>query len=201
MAGAIVIALAAVRLSGSSEGEASPAIDAAALEAVLQPGDVVFIGADDALWGQIGALITGDRHVYAHVGMAAERGGALVIVHAAGSPTNAEAEVAAEPAARFAAQAQRAAVYRPQTPRAAAAASRALAYAEGGARFDGAFSLESEDRLYCTELVWRALTEAVGEDVAPQKSQFGDLAYIAIEDLRAAEILTPVARFGDAPPR
>lgn len=200
-AGALAFGLLAAGVLALRSGTTTPEPSFAIADALaaLQPGDVVFIGSDDALWGRIGALVTGDRHVFAHVGMAARRDEELVIVHAGGSPTNPDAEVAAEPAADFLARAERVGVYRPALPDADQAAARGLAYADGGARFDGAFSLETEDRLYCTELVWRALSQTAGHDVAPDKSQWGDVTYIAIEDLRAAEILSPVAQFGDIP--
>lgn len=35
--------------------------------------------------------------------------------------------------------------------------------------FDAAFSLESDDALYCTELIWRIYTAATGRDLTPSK--------------------------------
>lgn len=187
---------------GRDADAAASHLDAAALAATLQPGDVVFIGSDHALWGQVGALAMGDGGPYAHVGIAvAGPDGGILIAHAGGSPTNPDAEVAAAPVAQFLGRAERAGVHRPsglaETAR-RAAAERALAYAEGGALFDAAFSLETEDRLYCTELVWRALSYAADADAVPDKTRRGGRVFIALDDLRAAPLLVEHAVFGDA---
>ena len=44
------------------------------------------------------------------------------------------------------------------------AADAALSFAQDGVLFDGKFDTESSDRMYCTELVWRAY-KAVGLDL------------------------------------
>ena len=48
-------------------------------------------------------------------------------------------------------------------------AARALAYKKENRAFDYDMTLESKDALFCTELVWRAILEATGKDVSPQK--------------------------------
>jgi len=62
------------------------------------------------------------------------------------------------------------AVYRVQPqwrPNALVAAQRAEVYADAATPFDDDFNLDSADRLYCTELVWRSYRDA-GLDLAPQ---------------------------------
>ncbi len=48
-------------------------------------------------------------------------------------------------------------------------ARAALSYFEQKRGFDYDMTLESEDELFCTELVWRAVLDATGKDVSPQK--------------------------------
>ena len=66
-----------------------------------------------------------------------------------------------------------------------------------GAPFDAAFSLDTEEALYCTELVWRALTAAAGEDAAPRKTERVGRLFVAIDDLQASPLLERRWRAGE----
>lgn len=48
-------------------------------------------------------------------------------------------------------------------------ARMALKYFRQKRPFDYDMTLESEDELFCTELVWRAILDATGQDVSPEK--------------------------------
>jgi len=76
-------------------------------------------------------------------------------------------------------------------------------YAERALPFDGALDLDTSDRLYCTELVWRAYREA-GLDLAPQGfAGFSFLGirrdYLPLSQLLANQDLEWVATFPDRP--
>jgi uncharacterized protein YycO len=67
----------------------------------------------------------------------------------------------------------RAAVYRldREALRAEAASREAWSYFERGIAFDHRFDIVNEDRLYCTELVWRAF-RAAGVELGEGKMDF-----------------------------
>jgi len=80
-----------------------------------------------------------------------------------------------------------------------------LTYAENmvGLPFDRGCSLKSENSLYCSELVWRALSASAGADILPQKSVRFGRVYISLSDLsehplmREAAVLPPAELIGD----
>lgn len=126
----------------------------------IRPGDLVFRRGDSLASA---AVLTVDPGRYSHVGMVVQSPQGLAVVHAAPADDPAEVRLVASerldvylaPAAASAA-----AIYRSQDAAIAeAAAAVAAEYHRRGLRFDAAFSLQSEDELYCTELVWRAFRE------------------------------------------
>lgn len=151
-------ALVAARQARPDAGEH---IDAAR----LKTGDLIFVRGTS--WrSRVVLLYAGGREPYSHVGVVVREKEALVVVHA--TPTAAEAPqgaVIAEPLSRFLAQDRvtQATVYRVHASEAGVAeraAAAALHLAQRHVPFDHAFALSTPDRLYCTELVWRAYRAA-----------------------------------------
>jgi uncharacterized protein YycO len=107
---------------------------------------------------------------YSHTGVIRVINGVPFVVHAiTGEPQGGDDIVKAEPLALFLAydRASATAVYRLKEDAdhvADKAADVALSYAARRVPFDGDFDLASADKLYCTELVWRAYRE-VGVDL------------------------------------
>ena len=157
---ALLLGLALPLLSGAPLAP-PPVVDAAAVEAVAQPGDVVFRRGRSLLSRVV--LSGDDRPQFSHVGIVAEQEGALVVVHATpGNDVSVPEPLRTEPLAAFFAPeaAEAGALRRPRDPalgRAAAAAAQRLA---PGRTFDADLDLGTDDRLYCTELVWKAYREA-----------------------------------------
>lgn len=168
--------------------------------AEARPGDVLFKNGG-GLWGRLAARFSENDDGYGHVGMV-DTGpdGALVVIHAGGDPATGNGRVQATGLAQFLRAAKGAALYRPKldAPHAAIALSYVEAAAGRNAPFDSAFSLDTEDELYCTELVWRALSRAVGEDVVPEKSERSGKVYVAIDDLQESPWLAPLWRYQQA---
>jgi hypothetical protein len=171
--------LAAAALAGRRELAAwlqpVPAAELAAvlLPTALQEGDLVFRQGRDAVSGAVLALDAEAR--YSHVGLLVRRAGAWVVIHSlpAAFPGDRDG-VRMDPLQTYISpqNARTAAVYRLRAARGSVqqAVHRAVMAArslhETHAGFDGDFDLRDGERLYCTELVWRAF-RAAGVDLAP----------------------------------
>lgn len=157
----------------------------------LRPGDVVFISVPDALWARIAAQWSLPRYGHGHVGMVVATGaGGVIVVHAGGSPTRGEARITRTPLADFAHAAQRIDVFRPVRDEAARqAAAAADDYAAQRLGFDADFSLDTPKRLYCTEMIWRALSAGFHQDVLPVKSRLAGRAAVLPRDLETTSYL------------
>ncbi|MFO1186236.1 MAG: YiiX/YebB-like N1pC/P60 family cysteine hydrolase [Alphaproteobacteria bacterium] len=156
----------------------------------VEAGDVVFIAVDRAFWSRAASRFS--AHGFGHVGIAAhDEGGQLLIVHAGGSPSAGDAPVLAVPAEIFAREADRIAVYRPHASVAEriSAGRVALDFVQAGAHFDAAFSLDTTDALYCSELVWRALSSALHRDIVPDKTWIVGLPGVSLADLERSPTL------------
>lgn len=195
-AGAVSLALVSTAAAPQPHArQAASARAPIAQPADLQPGDVVFIGVDGAFWAEMASASSLPAHRFGHVGIAArDERGALVIVHAGGAPDRGSAPVLAVPFVEFAAEADRVGIYRLNGSRETreAAARTALSYARAGLQFDGDFSLETRERLYCTELVWRAFN-AAGADTVPLPSVMAGKSVVTLADLETSALLAQTA--------
>ena len=100
---------------------------------------------------------------FTHVGLAAASEGRVWVLHALPPEDGVKGGVIAEPLEAFLApeKASTGALYRPRDGRAAAVAVEAAwKLVRGRVPFDDAFDLTTVDKLYCTELVWRAYLTA-----------------------------------------
>jgi len=161
-----------------------------------RPGDVLF-KSGGGMWGVLAANFSTRDRTYGHVGVVAETAeGVVVVIHAGGDPASRQGRVMASPFDEFLGASSRAALYRPRLD--GARTGLLLAYAGAAAErktpFDTGFSLDTEEALYCTELVWRALSAASGADAVPGKSERGGRTYIALDDLQASPLLAPLWR-------
>jgi uncharacterized protein YycO len=102
---------------------------------------------------------------YSHVGLIHRADQNIFVIHTTwGEPPIEWKYVRIEPLDTFLAQdrASEAAVYRVGTPDPvrSAAVQKALEYLQSRIPFDTEFDITTSDRMYCTELVWRAYSEA-----------------------------------------
>lgn len=160
----------------------------------IEAGDVVFIAVERAFWSRAASRFS--AHGFGHVGIAARSPqGRVLIVHAGGSPSSGDAPVLAVEASAFTHEADRIAVYRPHANGAARASAgeAALGFVREGAHFDAAFSLDTVDALYCSELVWRALSSALQRDVVPEKTMILGLPGVSLADLEDSPALEKIS--------
>jgi hypothetical protein len=131
-------------------------------ESNLAPGDVLFRRGRSLISRAV--LAADSEGEYSHVGLVAIVAGRVWVLHATPpEEPDVKGGVIAEPLAAFLApdQATAAALYRPRDSEAGPVAERtAWGWVHRKVPFDNAFDLASADRLYCTELVWRAYRSA-----------------------------------------
>lgn len=176
----------------------------AAIAAAAEPGDVLFKSDAGGFWGNMARAFSETDGRYGHVGVVArDAAGALCVIHAGGDPVSREGRVRSDSLAGFLAGVEAAALYRARAK--ARARGAMLAYLEDaaarGAPFDRQFSLKTKDRLYCTELVWRALSAGVERDATPNKSVRAGRVYISLEDLQKSPHLREIAAVSRAAPQ
>jgi uncharacterized protein YycO len=186
-------------LVGSQPGVPPPQPPVLNLPAgLLQPGDVVFLGRQDGVWAQLGAMFSGPGAAYGHVGLVvAMEGGEATIVHADGSPLAGDTPVTREGVSAFLADADSVGVYRPSPALAPGMVAAAEAMHASGLTFDPKFELtagplEPEAQIYCSELIWRAMSLALGRDAVPHKTVWMGRVGIALADLETHPDLTNI---------
>jgi hypothetical protein len=162
----------------------------------LEAGDVIFFSAPQALWARLASQWSLPRFRHGHVGMVViGRDGEPLVIHASGDPTRSKATVRAVSLGKFLEEAKTAAVFRMRNPVAARVAAQEVeGYARRRLLFDTEFSLNSKNRLYCSEMVWRAMSKALKRDVVPRKAFDYGRPSIRLRDLEASPDLALVAR-------
>ncbi len=150
----------------------------------LSPGDLLFKGADSGTGARIASgWSQGDKR-WGHVGILAADGASVIHADTGENATQGEpGEVRREPLADYLGDVTLLGVFTVDLGGEHRAAYLAYAESAVGKPFDRGFSLQSDSALYCSELVWRALSEGAGEDIQPQKSERFGRVYVSISDL------------------
>ncbi|MBX7248787.1 MAG: hypothetical protein K1X35_06985 [Caulobacteraceae bacterium] len=174
---------------------ALPVVDPARL-GTLRNGDVIFLAAPQALWARLASQWSLPQFRHGHVGIViVEPNGRVGVVHAGGDPTQSRAVVREVAVRDFLHEAQSASVFRMKDPAAAqATAAAARSFAAARIPFDTEFSLQSRDSLYCTEMVWRAMSAALHRDAVPRKHVEYGRAAIRLSDLESSPDLELVVQ-------
>lgn len=170
-------------------------VDPAALGR-LEAGDVIFLSAPKALWARLASEWSLPAYRHGHVGMIViGRDGRPMVVHASGDPTRSKATVRAVTVAKFLEEAETAAVFRMKNRAAApVAAAQAASFARRRVLFDTDFSLKTKNKLYCSEMIWRAMSYALHRDTVPKKAIDYGRPTIRLRDLETSPDLALVAR-------
>ncbi len=167
----------------------------------LKAGDVLFKGAGTAAATRIAAGWSNGDQRWGHAGIVvADGAGQFSVIHADTGEGRAAGEVRRVPLTEYLSDVSALGHY------AVALTGQAregyLAYAERtvGLPFDRRFSLDSADRLYCSELVWRALSAGAGEDILPDKSRRFGRIYVSVSDLSGHPLLSELTVLASAAP-
>jgi hypothetical protein len=173
---------ASVALALMVQGSVPVATTERMFPSFLRDGDLVFRmgrGMLSALWGRLGNNFV----PYSHVGLLVTSDGLPYVVHTEADEFTGIGYARKEPLAVFlgSSSADSGAVFRStglvsETDRNLVART-AEDYAHRKIPFDTDFDLDTEDRLYCTELVWRAF-KSVGIDLAPQRDFLSSVAFL-----------------------
>ena len=146
-----------------------------------RPGDVVLVRGR-TLRSIALHLLESDRDSYTHVGIVVFDKDVCTVIHAHPSETVVIQELCDSFVTPT--KVSRAVVYRLATPdgqsQASRAADAAQAYQRALIQFDDRFDLSTEDKFYCTELVWRAYLVA-GVDLTDRK--FASRKYLFPSDI------------------
>ena len=199
----------------SGEAPAPPAGSLAeALEPQVREGDLVFKGASTAVWTELAARwSTGDKR-WGHVGIVTRVPEGccdpIMIVHAdtgTGDPARTAGpgeeigEVRAVPLQQFLSDVDQVGLFRLDMSDDQKAAL--IAFADEAAAnhtpFDRGYSLDSPNNLYCTELVWRAMSAGLGHDAIPEKSRSMGRVYVALSDLSQHPLAREVVSLDESP--
>lgn len=153
----------------------------------------MLIGVDGAFWAEMASGFSRPDRRNGHAGIAVRGAdGVMGVVHAGGSPVEGAAKVRWVSLAEFTAEADRIDILRPRD-QALAARSASIAAGYQGLTFDSDFTLDTPDRLYCTELIWRAMSAAKGADIVPEKTRVLEKPYITLLALETNSALEEVA--------
>ena len=168
---------------------------------LLENGDLIFRRGQSIASRLV--LAADARSIYSHVGLLLLDGSEARVVHAVPAETGGDpAPVRVEPLTSFidARHTSAVSVRRLEHVRAshyaALSASIASNYARESLPFEDRFDLESQDRLYCTELVWRAYLEAgidlVDGTFVRLETPFGTGSYLTLSSLLNSRYLREI---------
>jgi hypothetical protein len=136
----------------------------------LQNGDLVFRNGNSFMSDRIVEL-SPERIKLSHGGILVKEGDSFYVIHVVGD--HFANYVRKEPLESFFSHSVRDhfCITRHTGPEEirTAIAERALLYYKENRPFDYDMTLDSEDELFCTELVWRAILDVTGKDVSPEK--------------------------------
>lgn len=149
-------------------------------ERLIEPGDIIcrYCG---GLWSEMFRRLSGTEKRFSHAGIVVRDNGRLWVIHAAANDCTGRGEVAKVLFEDFAAEAKDFAVYR--VTRGFEVRELIALNALGclGRPFDTAFDLSTDEALYCTELVWRCVNAAAGEEIIGT-TKAGHRRIVALDD-------------------
>lgn len=149
----------------------------------LQTGDVV-LRHGNGLWSDLFARLNSRDTRFSHAGVVVYDGYAWYVVHAEADNFGRNGVVRMDEWTAFVKSAQQVALLRVSDPDTAArTAEAALVMHRDALPFDFSFDLTRLDAVYCSELVWRALSHALQRDPLPEKPILHGRDAVLVESL------------------
>ena len=195
----LIALLTSAIVAGDRQELAAPrfAID----RGLLETGDLIF--RRGLSFASRLVLLADPQPLYSHVGLLLVNGSEALVIHVVPAQAATDpAPVQVEPLATFIDRQHTSAVSVMRVEHiqarhyAAQAAAAASGYAREALSFDDQFDLESIDRMYCTELVWRAYLEAgidLVDGVFPQfETPFGTGSFLPPSSLLGSPYLREI---------
>lgn len=149
----------------------------------LQSGDVV-LRHGNSLWSSVFAQLNSRDRRFSHAGVVIGDGFRWYVIHAEADNLGRYGQVRMDEWEIFSRDAQRLAILRLNDVSAAdRTADAALSMYHHTLPFDFSFDLTRLDAVYCSELVWRALMEALQHDPLPEKAVVHGRNAVLVENL------------------
>lgn len=149
----------------------------------LQTGDVV-LRHGAGLWSHLFARLNSRDRRFSHAGVVVYHDQDWHVIHAEADNLGRHGTVRMDEWGVFVERAEQLALLRTGDPGAAArTADAALAMYRAALPFDFSFDLSRLDAVYCSELVWRALSHALQRDPLPEKPVLRGRDAVLVENL------------------
>ncbi|RFM27712.1 YiiX/YebB-like N1pC/P60 family cysteine hydrolase [Deminuibacter soli] len=175
---------------------AAAAVHNAAL--LLQPGDIITRTGTDFTSESLRRLCRRDN-TYSHCGIVNIENDSIVVYHALGGETSANQQLKREPLAVFCNGNSNKGfgIFRmPLTPAVYHRVdSMVHACYAAGLPFDMAFDLHTDDKMYCSEFVYKTFSRAFGNPHLFTTTTTGSLQYAGVDDIFLQPSCTAVARY------
>lgn len=152
----------------------------------FEPGDLLFKPASTGFWTEIAASYSKGDKRWGHVGVVTDvSDSSITVVHADMGPPETVGVVRSDTYDDFIGEAAFVGQFRiALSDHERTAFNHWIRKAAADAMpFDRGYSLASANNAYCTELVWRAWSAAVGRDPIPDKGKALNNPYVALSDL------------------
>lgn len=163
------------------------------LEALVQTGDIITRTGNDFTSESLRNLQQRNK-LYSHCGIASRENDSVFVYHALGGEFNPDQLIRREPFSTFGAPSgnRGIGIFRFQIPvtlrnKCAEAAKNFL---QQGIRFDMDFNLASNDKMYCAEMVMKAMIAGSERQLHFDTSRMGKFVFVGVDDL----ILEPHAK-------
>lgn len=166
---------------------------------LLQTGDLLVRRGDDMTSYMLSQLNTKDK-TYSHCGIVVVEEGYPYVYHSIGGEDNPDQVIRRDSTHDWCSPANNLSFAAYRYHISDSVKNRFVRYVRGFYRekrmFDMNFDLQTNDRLYCSEMIYKALCKATGDDDCIQLSNNYGRRFVGVDDLYPAGCTEPVCRIG-----
>lgn len=169
-----------------------------ALKKSLQTGDLLLRLGSDITSEMLRQLNLKDKR-YSHCGIVSIEGDTAFVYHAIGGEFNPDQKIKREPLYSFChpAENEAAAVLRPKTSSRLQQqiALQAKHFWQQGIPFDMSFDYNTDGRLYCAEMVSKAVSRAIADSSWFSFTHLNGRTYVAVDNLSGSSLMHMIEQF------